>query len=140
MREIEDYDYKAQEIKDLQFQLNLAKQERDKALAGLQELTKQLKLFEETFSELKENPKFKESTAHEFYKKETQELNKALSELAELTQEKSCERCEHSKDIAAHLNIVICTYDDDDMPSEDGTTSLKVGKNFYCKYYTPKET
>ena len=93
MREIEDYDYKAQEIKDLQFQLNLAKQERDKA----------------------------------------------LSELAELTQEKSCERCEHSKDIAAHLNIVICTYDDDDMPSENGTTSLKVGKNFYCKYYTPKE-
>ena len=93
MREIEDCDYKAQEIKDLQFQLNLAKQE----------------------------------------------LNKALSELAELTQEKSCERCEHSKDIATHLNIVICTYDDDDMPSENGTTSLKVGKNFYCKYYTPKE-
>ena len=93
MREIEDCDYKAQEIKDLQFQLNLAKQERDKALA----------------------------------------------ELAELTQEKSCERCEHSKDIAAHLNIVICTYDDD-MPSENGTTSLKVGKNFYCKYYTPKES
>ena len=81
---------KALEIKDLQFQLNLAKQERDKALS-------------------------------------------------ELTQEKSCERCEHSKDIAAHLNIVICTYDDDDMPSENGTTSLKVGKNFYCKYYTPKE-
>ena len=93
MREIEDCDYKAQEIKDPQFQLNLAKQERDKA----------------------------------------------LSELAKLTQEKSCERCEHSKDIAAHLNIVICTYDDDDMPSENGTTSLKVGKNFYCKYYTPKE-
>ena len=93
MGEIEDCDYKAQEIKDLQFQLNLAKQE----------------------------------------------LNKALFELAELTQEKSCERCEHSKDIAAHLNIVICTYDDDDMPSENGTTSLKVGKNFYCKYYTPKE-
>ena len=93
MRGIENCDYKAQEIKDLQFQLNLAKQERDKALA----------------------------------------------ELAELTQEKSCERCEHSKDIAAHLNIVICTYDDDDMPSENGTTSLKVGKNFYCKYYTPKE-
>jgi len=93
MREIEDCGYKAQEIKDLQFQLNLAKQERDKA----------------------------------------------LSELAELAQEKSCERCEHSKDIAAHLNIVICTYDDDDMPSENGTTSLKVGKNFYCKYYAPKE-
>ena len=93
MKEIKNCDCKAQEIKDLQFQFNLAKQERDKALA----------------------------------------------ELAELTQEKSCERCEHSKDIAAHLNIVICTYDDDDMPSENGTTSLKVGKNFYCKYYTPKE-
>ena len=94
MKEIKNRDCKAQEIKDLQFQLNLAKQERDKVLA----------------------------------------------ELAELTQEKSCERCEHSKDIAAHLNIVICTYnDDDDMPSENGTTSLKVGKNFYCKYYTPKE-
>ena len=33
--EIEDCDYKAQEIKDMQFQLNLAKQERDKALAEL---------------------------------------------------------------------------------------------------------
>ena len=67
------------------------------------------------------------------------EIDEALAELAELTQEKSCERCEHSKDIAAHLNIVICTYDDDDMPSENGTTSLKVGKEFYCKYYTPKK-
>ena len=66
-------------------------------------------------------------------------IRQALAELAELTQEKSCERCEHSKDIAAHLNIVICTYDDDDMPSENGTTSLKVGKEFYCKYYTPKK-
>ena len=35
MREIEDCDYKAQEIKDMQFQLNLAKQERDEALAEL---------------------------------------------------------------------------------------------------------
>ena len=67
------------------------------------------------------------------------EIQEALVELDELTQEKSCERCEHSKDIAAHLNIVICTYDDDDMPSENGTTSLKVGKEFYCKYYTPKK-
>ena len=108
-------------------------------LKAVEILKKQLKLFEETFSELKENPKFKESMAYEFYKKEIQELNKALSELQELTQEKSCERCEHSKDIAAHLNIVICTYDDDDMPSENGTTSLKVGKEFYCKYYTPKK-
>ena len=41
MKEIKNCDCKAQEIKDLQFQLNLAKQERDKALAGLQELTKQ---------------------------------------------------------------------------------------------------
>ena len=65
-------------------------------------------------------------------------LDGVFAELQELTQEKSCERCEHSKDIAAHLNIVICTYDDDDMPSENGTTSLKVGKEFYCKYYTPK--
>ena len=35
MRGIEDCDYKAQEIKHLQFQLNLAKQERDQALAEL---------------------------------------------------------------------------------------------------------
>ena len=35
MREIEDCDYKAQEIKHLQFQLNLAKQELDNALAEL---------------------------------------------------------------------------------------------------------
>ena len=31
--------------------------------------------------------------AYESYKKETQELNKALSELQELTQEKSCRQC-----------------------------------------------
>ena len=35
MREIENCDYKAQEIKHLQFQLNLAKQELDNALAEL---------------------------------------------------------------------------------------------------------
>ena len=64
------------------------------------------------------------------------EIQEALVELDELTQEKICERCEHSKDIAAHLNIVICTYDDDDMPSENGTTSLKEGMQ---DRHTPKE-
>ena len=66
------------------------------------------------------------------------EAEQALAELKELTQEKSCEGCEHSKDMAAHFKVVICTCDDDDMPFEDGTISLKVGKKFYCKHYTPK--
>ena len=66
------------------------------------------------------------------------EIQEALAELKELTQEKSCEKCEHSKDMAAHFTVVICTCDDDDMPFEDGTISLKVGKKFYCKHYTPK--
>ena len=66
------------------------------------------------------------------------EAEQALAELKELTQEKSCEGCEHSKDMAAHFTVAICTCDDDDMPFEDGTISLKVGKKFYCKHYTPK--
>ena len=37
MREIEDCDYRAQEIKGLELQLNLAKQERDEAISKLQE-------------------------------------------------------------------------------------------------------
>ena len=65
-------------------------------------------------------------------------LDGVFAELKELTQEKSCEGCEHSKDMAAHFKVVICTCDDDDMPFEDGTISLKVGKKFYCKHYTPK--
>ena len=63
-------------------------------------------------------------------------IDEALSELQELTQEKSCEGCESwwRVEMGRELqNFGYCTCKVGNIPRTEGITQ----SDFYCKYYTP---